>query len=56
MLSIEFFLDDFIDDNYRDITGYELGDIKITLDKKDYVLEDKKYYFMVFVSAIDILR
>lgn len=51
MLSIEF----FIDDNYRDITGYELGNIKIILDKKDYVLEDKKYYFMVFVSAINVL-
>lgn len=51
MLNIRFFLDD--DDEI--ITGFELGGIEIASTENYYILRDKNYYFMVFLSIVDLL-
>lgn len=41
--------------NEEDMTGFELGGIEIRADEKQFILTDKKYYFMVFVSISELL-
>lgn len=54
MLKIEFIMEDILEKKEK-LTGFELGSIKIYFNGDSYILKDSKYYFMVFVSAIELL-